>query len=45
MVTLSEVLEHAGYNVTTNPDDAKWLVSRVDEFEELIIKAEDLTEE
>ena len=45
MVTLLEVLENAGYDVLGNVDDAKWLLSRDEEMEELLNKAEELIEE
>ena len=44
-VTLQEVLEHAGFDITNNIDDAEWLLSQQDEFEDLIEKAETLIEE
>lgn len=43
-VSLLEVIEAAGYNLSTL-DDANWLLSKVNEFEELVVKAEDLIEE
>lgn len=41
-VSLQEVLENAGYDIKNNLDDAIWLVSRQDEFEELIEECEDM---
>lgn len=43
-VSLLEVIEAAGYDLST-PDDANWLLSKQNEFEELIEKAELLMEE
>lgn len=43
-VSLLEVIEHSGYNLDTK-EDALWLLSKKNEFEELIEKAEELTEE
>ena len=45
MVTLLEVLENSGYDVLHNVDDAKWLLSRNEEMEGLLNKAEELIEE
>lgn len=42
-VSLLEVIESAGYNVTTK-EDATWLLSKQTEFEELIEKANELIE-
>lgn len=35
-VSLQEVLENAGYDIENNLDDAIWLMSKQNEFEELI---------
>lgn len=43
-VSLQEVLESAGFDISKNIDDARWLISQKDEFEELVEKAEDLEE-
>lgn len=43
-VSLLEVIEHGGYNLNT-VEDATWLLSKKNEFEELIEKAEALVEE
>lgn len=43
-VSLSEVLENAGYDVKNNLDDAKWLLGQRDEFEALCEDAEHLDE-
>lgn len=43
-VSLQEVIEHGGYDLTTK-EDAIWLLSKRVEFEELIEKAEELIEE
>ena len=42
-VSLLEVISSAGFDLNT-VDDAQWLLSRVSEFEELIVQAEDLIE-
>ena len=39
-VSLDELLRHAGYDIKNDPDDAKWLLSQKDEFEELLEIAE-----
>lgn len=44
-VSLLEVLENAGYDVLHNVDDARWLMSQNDEWEELYEKAEELEDE
>lgn len=43
-VSLSEVLTAAGYDIKNNIEDARWLLSRVSEFEELRESAEDLVD-
>lgn len=43
-VSLREVIEHSGYDLTTL-DDAKWLVSKQREFEQLVEEAELTIEE
>lgn len=43
-VSLLEVLEGAGYDVLHNREDAEWLLSQEDEFEELYDKAEEVVE-
>lgn len=43
-VSLREVIESAGYDITSI-DDARWLVSKASEFEDLIVEAEDIIEE
>ena len=35
-VSLQEALEYAGYDITNNVDDAEWLLSQQDEFDELV---------
>lgn len=40
-VSLAEVIESAGYDLTTY-DDSLWLLSKRDEFDQLIEQAEDL---
>jgi hypothetical protein len=42
-VTLQEVIEHGGYDLTTK-EDAIWLLSKQREFDELIEQAETLVE-
>lgn len=42
-VSLLEVIEAGGYDLSTE-EDAKWLLSQVNQFEELVTKAEDLIE-
>ena len=42
-VTLLEVIEAGGYDITTK-EDAIWLLSKQNEFEELIEKAQDLVD-
>ena len=44
-VSLSEVLENAGYDIKNNVEDAKWLMSQSNEWEELYENAEDLVDE
>ena len=44
-VSLLEVIGHGGFNPLGNPDDAIWLLSKQQEFEDLIDKAEDFLEE
>lgn len=43
-VSLQEVLESAGYSIENNVEDAIWLLSKQDEFEELIEKCEDFVD-
>ena len=43
-VSLLEVIEHGGYDLSTK-EDAIWLLSKRSEFEELIEKAEEVLEE
>ena len=43
-VSLQEVLESAGYDIENNVEDAIWLLSKQDEFEELIEKCEDFVD-
>lgn len=44
-VSLLEVLENAGYDIKNNVEDAKWLMSQSNEWEELHETAEDLVDE
>lgn len=39
-VSLDEIISHAGYDIKNDPNDAKWLLSQKDEFEELLEIAE-----
>lgn len=43
-VSLLEVLEGAGYDILHNREDAEWLLSQEDEFEELCDEAEAVIE-
>lgn len=43
-VSLEEVLESAGFKCATNPDDARWFLSQVSDFEESKEKAEEVVE-
>jgi hypothetical protein len=43
-VSLLEVIEAGGYDITTK-QDAIWLLSKQNEFEELIEKAQDLVDD
>ena len=42
-VSLLEVIEAGGYDLSTE-EDARWLLSQVNQFEELVTQAEDLIE-
>ena len=42
-VSLLEVIEHGGYDITTK-EDALWLLSKQSEFEQLIEQAQELVE-
>ena len=42
-VSLLEVIEAGGYDLST-PEDAAWLISQVNQFEELVEEAEDMLE-
>lgn len=41
-ISLREVFENAGFDITKNIEDVRWLLSKKNEFEELIEEAEDL---
>lgn len=43
-VSIEEALNGVGYDFSKE-DDARWLVSQVSTFEELVIQAEDLIEQ
>jgi hypothetical protein len=43
-VSIQEVIESAGYNLTTK-EDCQWLLAQVNQFEELVTAAEDRIEE
>ena len=40
-VSLGEVIEQAGYNISTSKEDAIWFLAQQDEFERLKEIAED----
>lgn len=40
MVSLREVLEDAGFDITSSPADMSWLMSKAPEFEELLEEVE-----
>lgn len=40
-VSIIDVLENAGFDVTHNIDDARWLLSQESEFEKLLGEAEE----
>lgn len=40
-ISLEEVIEQAGYSITTSKEDAIWFLSQQDEFERLKELAED----
>ena len=42
-VSILEVIEAGGYDLSTE-EDARWLLAQVNQFEELVTKAEDLIE-
>ena len=44
-VSLLEVIESGGYKPLSDPEDANWLLSKRNEFEELVDQAEDFLEE
>lgn len=44
-VSLSEVLQNAGYDIKNNIEDAKWLLSQDGEWNELFSIASDLEDE
>jgi hypothetical protein len=44
-VSLLDVLENAGYDIRNNVNDANWLLSQKDEFDELCEEAEELNEQ
>lgn len=43
-VSIREVIEHGGYDLTTL-EDARWLVSKQSEFDDLVEEAEQLIED
>ena len=43
-MSLSQVISEAGYDLSTK-EDAQWLISQVNNFEDLVTKAEDLLDE
>lgn len=44
-VSLLEVLENAGFDIKNNIEDARWLMSQSDEWEELYEQAENLDDD
>lgn len=42
-VSLLEVIEHGGYDITT-VEDAEWLLSKQNEFENLIEQAQEVVD-
>lgn len=44
-VSITEVVEQAGYDPTNNVDDANWLLSQASDFEDLITKAKELLDQ
>lgn len=44
-VSLLEVLENAGFDVRNNIEDARWLMSQSNEWEELYEQAENLDDD
>ena len=42
-VSILEVIEAGGYDLNT-PEGAQWLISQVNQFEELVEEAEDMLE-
>lgn len=39
-VSLEEVLTAAGYDIKNNPEDAQWLLSQKDDWDDLLYDAE-----
>lgn len=44
-MSLEQVINEAGYDIDTSVEDATWLLSQVNKFEELVVRAEDFIEE
>lgn len=44
-VSLEEVIEHGGYDIRNDIDDARWLLDKKEEFEELCEAADNLADE
>lgn len=44
-VSLLEVLEHSGYDPLNNPEDATWLLSKQNEFNDLITQIKEVQED
>lgn len=40
--SISQVIAAGGWDVQNNVEDARWLLAQVNQFEELVTKAEDL---
>lgn len=43
-VYLSEVLEGAGYDISNNPEDARWFLAQQNDYEDLLEQAEECIE-
>lgn len=44
-VSLTEVINNAGYDPAHNVEDARWLFAQFDDYDELSSKAQDLLDE
>ena len=43
-VSITEILEDAGYDIRNNKEDAEWLLSQIDDFGDLVDEADDCIE-